>query len=179
MATATAVNRCTKCEKSNAILKCGGCSQDFCYKHVLEHRQELNKQLDDVEITRDSFRETLNEQTNKPQTHPLLEQVDQWEKESIDKIKRTAEETRKMLLSYTSEHTKEIEIQLNHLTNRLRQSREENDFVETDLAEWNKQLIKLKEELQQPSNIKLRYDSIPFVTKICAHLSCKFNYNML
>ncbi len=55
MATATVGNRCAICGKQNAILKCGGCSRDFCYNDFGNHRQELNKQLNDVEINRDLF----------------------------------------------------------------------------------------------------------------------------
>jgi hypothetical protein len=48
----------------------------------------------------------------------------------------------------------------------LRQSREENDFVETDLRHWKKQLTQLTQELSKPSNILLQQDSGPLVTKI-------------
>ena len=31
----------------------------YCYNHLVDHRQELNKQLDDIDINRDIFRQTL------------------------------------------------------------------------------------------------------------------------
>jgi chromosome segregation ATPase len=167
MANATSENRCTICNKPNAILKCGGCLGDFCYNHVREHRQELNKQLDEIEITRDVLRQILNEQIKEPQKHVLIQQIDQWEQESIDKIKQTAEETRKVLLEYMSRHTNRIESNLNNLTDRLKQSRDDNDFVETNLNEWNRQLSRLNEELDKPSTIDIVYNSAPLVTKIC------------
>jgi hypothetical protein len=42
--------------------KCGGCLKDFCYNHLLEHRQELNKQLDEIEINCDLIRQSINQQ---------------------------------------------------------------------------------------------------------------------
>ncbi len=41
MATATGKIRCTICSKEKATIKCGGCGEDFCYKHWEPHRQEL------------------------------------------------------------------------------------------------------------------------------------------
>ena len=166
MATATGKSRCITCGKEKAILKCGGCSQDFCYNHFGDHRQELYKQLEEVEVNRDLFRQILTEQTAKPQKHPLIQQIDKWERDSIKKIRQTAEEARQILLQHTTGHIKQIEIKLNKLTNQLKQSREENDFFETDLRQWNEQLTQLTNELNKPSNIALRQDSKPFVTKL-------------
>jgi chromosome segregation ATPase len=166
MTTPSVGNQCVTCKKQNAILTCTGCSQDFCYNHVLEHRQELNKHLDDIELNRDLIQQSLDEQTIETQKHPLIQQIDQWEYESINKIKQIAKETRTQILNYKNKYINRIELKLNNLTDRLRQSRKENDFVETNLNEWNKQLIELKEELSKPSNVTLEYDSTPLVTKI-------------
>ncbi|CAF2808119.1 unnamed protein product [Rotaria sp. Silwood2] len=48
------------CQKAKGISKCEGCSKIFCYNHFGDHRQELNQQLDEVEVTCDLFRQTLN-----------------------------------------------------------------------------------------------------------------------
>jgi len=166
MAAATGRSRCITCGKEKAILKCGGCTQDYCYNHFGDHRQQLSKQLEEVEINRDLFRQTLTEQISKPQKYPMMQQIDQWERDSINKIRQTAEEARQMLLQHTTGHIKQVEVKLNKLTDQLRQGREENDFVETDLRHWNEQLTQLTNELKKPSNIALRQDSKPFVTKL-------------
>jgi hypothetical protein len=62
MAAATGKTRCVICDKEKATLKCGGCFQDFCFNHWDPHRQELNKQFDEMEINRDLFRQSLNQQ---------------------------------------------------------------------------------------------------------------------
>jgi chromosome segregation ATPase len=173
MATATAKARCVTCGKERAVMKCGGCSQDFCFNHMTDHRQELSKQLDEIEVTRDVFRQTLTEQTSKPQKHALMQQIDQWERDSINKIRETAEEARKLLLKQTTGYFTEMEVKLNKLTNQLRESRQENDFIETDLQQWNQQLKRLKDELNKPSTIIVRHDSTPLVTKICVNTSGK------
>jgi hypothetical protein len=173
VAMATVKSRCAICSKEKAILKCGGCIQDFCYNHFGDHRQQLNQQLEEVEVNRDLFRQTITEQTAESQRHPLINQVDQWERDSIIKIQQTAEEARQILLQHTTEHVKQIEVKLKQLTDQLRQGREENDFVETDIRRWNQQLTQLTNELNKPSNILLRHDSKPFVTKLYVDIATR------
>jgi hypothetical protein len=38
MATAAGQNRCVKCGKDKSTLRCGGCLQEFSYKHLADHR---------------------------------------------------------------------------------------------------------------------------------------------
>ena len=173
MATTTIKNRCVICGKEKASLKCEGCSQTFCNKHFNDHRQELSKQLDEIEITRDILRQTLNEQTVDPQKHPLIQQINQWEQDSIRKIQQTAEEVKQLIIKHTIGHTTKIEIKLTKLTDQLRENREENDFVESDLNQWKEELKRLEKEFVKPSNISIQQDSTPFVTKIFVQISGK------
>lgn len=168
--------RCGICSKENATIKCQGCSQTFCYNHVTDHRQQLNKELEDVTITCDFIRETLTEQTTDSQKHPLMQKINQWEQESIAKIRQTAEEARQLLVKHTIGPTAEIEVKLSKVTNQIRQCREDNNFFETDLRQWKESLTKLKDKLPlNSSNIKVREDSKPFVSRIYVDLSGKFN----
>jgi chromosome segregation ATPase len=171
MATATAKACCVICGKGKATLKCTGCSQHFCYNHVAEHRQELNQQLDEVELNRDVFRQTLTDQTTDSKQHPLIKQIDKWERESIHKIRQTAEEAKQLVLQHTIEQIARIEVRLNKLTDELREGRQENDFFETDLKQWKEELKRLTEELATPSNIKLQQDSTPLVSRIYVNVT--------
>ncbi len=156
MVTGTSKTHCATCAKEKTILKCEGCTQDFCHNHWIDHHQELGKQLEEVESARDNFRETLKEPTTEPQKHALMEQIDNQEHDSIKKIQKTAEEARQILLKQTEKLIIEIEDQLNKLTDQLRQSREENNFCEIDLQQWNKELSQLSNQLTKPSNIVIR-----------------------
>ena len=165
MASAIGKTRCATCGKGNAILKCGGCAQDFCYNHFGDHRQQLNTRFEEIEVTRDVFRQTLSEQMATTQKNSLMQQIDHWEKESIDKIRKAAEEARQILRRHTNKHFQQVEVTLNNLTDQLRQSRGENDFVETDLHRWNKQLTQLTNELNHPL-YSLQQDTKPLVNQI-------------
>ncbi len=95
-----------------------------------------------------------------------MKQIDEWEDESIKKIRQAAGEARQILIDHTAKlHTK-LEEKLEMLTNELRQSRKENDFFEPNLNQWIEELVQMKDELTKPSNIKIQNDSTPLVTKI-------------
>jgi chromosome segregation ATPase len=168
---ATGRNRCVLCGKDKATLRCGGCSQEFCFNHLADHRQELNKQLDKVEVTRDLFRQAFTEEITNPRQHIFIQQINDWERDSIEKIRQTAEEARKQLLKYITEHIEQIEIKLSTLTEELRQRREENDFYETDIHHWNEELTRLAKELAEPSNIHLRQNIPSLINKISVDIT--------
>jgi hypothetical protein len=172
MATAaTGKTRCVKCDKEKATMKCGGCFEDFCYKHLGDHRQELNKQLDEIEMNRDIFRQLLIQQIEQPNNHILIQQINEWERNSIKIIQQTAEETRQVLLKNTNKYIPQVEIKLNKLTDQLRESRQEDDFNEINLRQFQEELNRLTKELTKPSNISIREDSISFINKISVHIS--------
>ncbi len=166
MATGVNKARCVTCGKERAVMKCGGCSQDFCFNHMTDHRQELSKQMDEIEIARDLFRQTLTEQIPKPEKHGLMQQIDAWERDSITKIRQTADEARQLLLKHTARCFNEIEIKLTALTNQLRESRHENDFFETDLHHWKEELKRLETQLTKPSTIHLQHHTTPLINNI-------------
>jgi len=51
--------------KSLGILKCEGCSQIFCRKHVNEHRDELSHQWDEIVLEHDTLKQKINKQMTK------------------------------------------------------------------------------------------------------------------
>jgi chromosome segregation ATPase len=104
----------------------------------------------------------------------LIQQIDQWERESINEIRRRADEARQLLLMHTTNHIAEIEVKLAKLTDQLRQNREENDFVETDLNHWKDELTRLTKELAQPQNVCIRQDTSSLVKNILVDVSSKY-----
>lgn len=171
MATINGKARCTTCGKEKSTVRCDGCSHPFCYNHLENHRQELSKQLDDIEVSRDLFQQILLEQIATPQTHILIKQIDEWEHDAIDKIRRTADDARRLLLKYTAKHCITMDMNLEKLSNQLRKGRQENDFFETDLRQWDEQLKQLGEELKNPPHIQVIHESIPLVNKVSVNIT--------
>ena len=166
MATVPGRTRCVTCGKDKATAKCSGCFQDFCYNHLGEHRQQLNKQLDEIEVDRDLFQQAFHQQTTNPHKHSLIQRIDQWEQESIQKIKQTAEEVRQTLLIHTNEHIDQTKEKLDKLANQLKHSRDEDDIIETDLQKWKEELQQMTQQFSKPSNIKIQQSLIPLVNKV-------------
>jgi hypothetical protein len=173
MTSSTGKTRCILCDKDRATLRCGGCLQEFCYKHSGDHRQELTKQLDEIEVNRDLFRQSLIQQIEQPNNHILIQQINQWEQESIKKIQQTAEETRQILFKDTDRYVHEIETNLSKLTDQLRDCRQEDDFNEINLGQFQEKLDRLTEELIQLRNISIQEDPTTFINKVYVEMPSK------
>jgi DNA-binding PucR family transcriptional regulator len=171
MDTATNKTHCVICSKKRATLRCAGCLQEFCFNHLADHRQELNKQLDEIEVNRDLFRQSLTQQIEQPNNHQLIQQINQWEQKLFEIIRQKAEEVRQVILKSTNECTQQLEIKLNELTQQLRHSRQENDFNEINLRQFLQELERLTNQLSKSSNVSIREDATSFISKISVHVS--------
>ncbi|CAF1338900.1 unnamed protein product, partial [Rotaria sordida] len=173
MATITPNDRgkCFACNKEKLIYSCEGCSKKFCLKDLTEHRQQLSKQFEEIENDRNELHQTLVEQKQDLKKFSLIQQVDKWEEDSIQKIKQTAEECRQILIEHKNKHFIEIEKKLSQLTEQLKEIRQENEFNEIDLEQMKTTLATLAEELVQPPDIKIEQDSTSFINKISIFVS--------
>jgi hypothetical protein len=157
---------CFLCKKAKGIYKCEGCSQVFCPNHSGDHRNELNKQLEEIAVTHDLVHQTLNQQVEDPQKHPLIKKVNEWEQSAITKIRQIAERTRNEIFEDTTHHTTQVKQKLQMLSNQLRQGREENDFSEIDLRKWEQKLEELRKDILNPTTISIQADSTSLVDNI-------------
>jgi len=114
MASTTSKTPCVTCDKGTGLFKCEGCTQTFCTKHVVEHRQTLHHQLDEIIAEHDTLQEILIE--NKDQGHPLMCYIDDWEQKSIKKIQQMADMTRQTLAELTNTHNSKV-FNLNYPSN--------------------------------------------------------------
>ena len=135
---------CFLCKKAKGIYKCEGCSQVFCPNHSVDHRNELNKQLEEITVTHDVVHQTLNQQIEDPQKNLLLKQIDQWEQSAIEKIRQTAEKMRNELFEGITQLTAQMKQNLQILSNQLKHGHQENDFSEIDLLQWKQKLEELR-----------------------------------
>ncbi len=151
---------CATCGKVTGMFTCRGCQKDFCTRHVVEHRQELGKQMDELTLDHDRFRQNLIEQTGEPRYHPLIKQINEWEEQSINKIRRLADDARQQLRNTINDHATKLTEALTKIAEELRKAREDDDFFETDLKQWMDKLEQLKNDLAHPPNIQIRQEVI-------------------
>ncbi|CAF4245695.1 unnamed protein product, partial [Adineta steineri] len=154
------------CGKEKGGVRCEGCSRIFCINDFTNHRQELNQQLDEVTVTRDLSQQILINKKAEPQNNPWIEQINEWESESINTIKEAAEQARQTIFKHSTTLYTQIEDKLNQLTEQLRQAQQENEFFETDINLWREELTELKNELTQPSTVRIQHGSEPLVTNL-------------
>ncbi len=84
--------------KSVGILKCEGCVQTFCRKHVNEHRDMLSQQFDEIVFEHDTIQQAITKQNDEENDyHVLLEQIDRWATDSIIKIERAVDAAREQV----------------------------------------------------------------------------------
>ncbi|CAF1526082.1 unnamed protein product, partial [Adineta steineri] len=164
---------CCICGKEKGGVRCEGCSRIFCINDFANHRQELSQQLDEVVVTRDLSQQILIDKKAEPQNNPWIEQINAWELQSINIIKEAAEQARQTLFKHSAGLYTEIEGRLNQLTEQLRQAQQENEFFETDINIWKRELTELKNELTQPSTVIIKHGSEPLVTNIVIDRSGK------
>src|ERR1700722_12079261 len=118
---------CATCGKIAGIFMCHGCTQNFCMQHANEHRQTLSKQMDEITLDHNLLKQTIAEQKIDSARHSLMKQIDEWETQSIDKIRRAAEDARKQLLNVVVEHTDNVTKALADLTQELKKARDDDD----------------------------------------------------
>ncbi len=172
MAAATSKIHCVTCKKEKVTYKCEGCAQQFCLNHLVNHHQLLIKQLDEIENQQNLFRQLLSEQSDDQQKHSLIQQINQWEKNSIQKIQQMADEVRQVVMEHASKHMKEIEIRLTKLTEKLKVIRQEDDFNEIHLNQLKEKLNQLEEQLKKPSTITIvEENSSAFINKISVFIT--------
>jgi len=166
MAMANVKTHCSICNDEEDTYECKGCSQIFCYIHLSDHRENINKDFNQIEDDYNLFRQKLYDQKDDPEKYSLVKEIDQWKIDSINKIEQTAEECKQSLINYTNKYLIEIENKLNKLTNEIKEIRKKNKFNEIYLNETKENLNKLKEELDKSSNILIQQESSTFINKI-------------
>ncbi|CAF1023650.1 unnamed protein product [Adineta steineri] len=154
MATARKIKiLCSTCQKAAGVLTCRGCNNAFCSRDVIKHRQQLNRQMDEVGASHDQLQQLIVEHEAQPKCHPLMERIDKWEQESITKIHQAADDARKQILTIIGTHRAQVTDNLAVLTQELSRARDEDDYVETELKEWMEKLDQLKIDLNAAQTV--------------------------
>ncbi|CAF0860550.1 unnamed protein product [Adineta steineri] len=166
MATANSRVQCFVCNKEKNTYNCKGCSNEFCFQHLTEHRQKIETQLEEIINDHDQFQQTIIQQKQSPPNSSLIQQINQWEINSIHQIQQTAQQCRKTLIKVTEKLIDDVEKKFIELSKKLKEIREENEFNELDLNSFQLKLTQITKEFLQPANISIRQDSQEFIKRI-------------
>ncbi|CAF1176878.1 unnamed protein product [Rotaria sordida] len=166
-----------------AITSCHGCALNFCRKHFDEHREKLDHDFDNIINRRDgilhhfqaSVYHSLNPLDN-DNVQVLLKQIDEWQAKTIEACYRVADNARMKIEKLfkevkTNDH---INKQVNELSKELKEQQDLENFIETDLERWKKQLEELEKDIskfaEMPRNITIEIQMINWENMI------KFSY---
>lgn len=160
---------CAICNKSSGLFTCRGCEKDFCMRHANEHRQELGKQLEELTVEHDQYRQKLTEHTIQiPYYSNLKQKIIQWEEDSIKKIHQLANDIHKDLENMIQQRTIELNENLTKLAVEINHARQEDEYFEKDIQEWHEKLNKLKHNLTKLPLLNIQEEKNPtsFISKI-------------
>ena len=166
MATASNKTMCFLCKKMQVTYICQGCSNHFCFDHLLQHRTDIQQQFDFLQNNHDQLRQQINDTKSDPTKHSLIKQIDQWERDSINKIQEHAQQCKTRAINQLNSFVQKIEKKLKDLAEQIKGIHQENAFNEIDLNNLKEKLEKLEKELNRPSNIFIKRQSTLFVDNI-------------
>ncbi|CAF4493608.1 unnamed protein product, partial [Rotaria magnacalcarata] len=137
-----------------------------CFIYLPKHHQEHALELEKIVTDCDTFQQNISEQEKDLNHCSLVKQVNEWERDSITKIKQTAEDCRQTLIKPTGDNIAEIKKKLNQFITDLRKIRDDDDFHEIHLNKLRMLLEELKKELEQPLNVAILEERTSFINKI-------------
>jgi hypothetical protein len=153
--------------KQAAVFQCQGCRAVYCCNHVTDHRQKLGEEMNTIISEHDHIKNIFTQHTSNPNLHPLIKQIDDWEKESIEKIQLKAKELLEQLLQPAAMQINGLFKRLEPVSEQLNKGRELDGFIETDLNLWKETLARIKFDLISPLNFTINQDDEnPFVRNI-------------
>lgn len=181
MSKSSGKSKCSICEEETNTFMCRGCSKDFCFDHLTEHRRYLSEQLGFIQNDFNQFRQKTIDLKKGNDNHPLIRQIDCWEIDSIRKIKQKAEECRRLVIDYTNKAIDQVEKNLNKTNEEyFSRTKPKKDFSEIDLQELKEKLAELNKQVYQTRTLSMEHKSDPFVGEISIRLSeCHFFYFLL
>ena len=164
MASSTVSNKCVASKecKKNGIIKCDGCSSRFCSDHFPLHRQELQTRLELLCSDRDQYHHELTHRST--DSTELLAQIDHWEREILEHIKKTANIARDRIQELSAAQNSSHELE--QFSEELRRRKESEDYFEDDIERLEQQLEQIKINSKRLPEIDISYTSIDWNTII-------------
>ncbi|CAF1538987.1 unnamed protein product [Adineta steineri] len=177
MAMANNKRKCFTCDRENNTYTCEGCSKRFCFMDLAEHQHRLNDELNHISHGYNEFKQIINEHKQNPQNYSFIEQIDQWERISIEKIQEKAQNLREVIVKSSQTFINDIEKKFNDLNKQIQQLQKANDFNEINLNYLKNELTEITEELDSSSNISIQQNRQSFISdiSIISFKKSKFN----
>ncbi|CAF2573481.1 unnamed protein product [Rotaria sp. Silwood2] len=161
-------NLCTICGAMVGVFICRGCTKNYCLLHTSEHRDLLQRSMNEINHNCDLLKDNIQGQQAYEYQRLIMEQIEQWEQQSIEKIRRLADDTRQQISIIIRDHSSNLKEKLEELQQQLETARQDGGFYEDDLREWTERLDELQRLLTQHKTFKINEitDSTSFISRI-------------
>jgi len=140
-------------------MHCTGCDEYFCWKDFKTHREAMFTELDKVIEKRNHLQDEINNVAKcNHQQSPLIQQINEWQDITIEKVKQVAAQVRQKAAHLLNSKQMKISTDFNDFSQELARLKESENFVEHDLTRLNQMISQFKQDLRQltqPTTIKL------------------------
>ncbi|UJR20110.1 hypothetical protein I4U23_023244 [Adineta vaga] len=164
---------CASCSKPIGVYQCIGCGKIFCSQHTASHRQMLRGELHEIIHESEQWNAYWNDETRKRQKvlktkqENVFEQIEDWERQAITKIKQASAEAREQSKRLFEHHINMIPKWTALDISALKRAMETDGFVETHLSRWKIQLKRLKGKVSAFVTDFIRLKVVePFISKL-------------
>jgi hypothetical protein len=142
--------RCSASCKEPGPMYCTGCDKYFCRKHFKIHSEEMFAEMDKIIEERNHLQNEINiEIQDNNQQNPLIEQIDQWQKRTIEKVKQVAAQARQQASELLNAKRVRLNTEFKSFSQELAHLKESENYVEHDLTRLNQMINKFKLDLKQ------------------------------
>ncbi len=152
--------RCPVCNKEMGPMHCTGCDEYFCRKDFKIHCEEMYTEMDKIVEERNRLQDEITHGIQyDDQQNPLIEQIDKWEKSTIEKVKQVAAQARHQTSELLNAKRVKINTEFKSFSEELAHLKESENYVEHDLKRLNQMISQFKQDLKQstqPITIVLR-----------------------
>ncbi|CAF3898101.1 unnamed protein product [Rotaria sp. Silwood1] len=127
-----------------------------------EHKQALAQQLDELILDHDQL-----QQSSESCHFSSITKIDEWEQESIVKIHQMADDLRQKLIIKFEKYRNQFLQRFKQLSEELKKTRNDNEFIESDLQQLSNKFNKLK--IYMASSPTIRFQDDMLIPKICIY----------
>jgi chromosome segregation ATPase len=144
-------NRCSECKKEMGLIHCTGCDAYYCMKDFKTHREKLYTKLDGVVEERNKLQDEINKAAQGVnQRSPLIDQINEWQEITIEKVKQIAAQTRQEVVQLLNSKRVKITTEFQTFSQELAHLKETENFVEHDLTRLTQMIEQFHQDIKQP-----------------------------
>jgi septal ring factor EnvC (AmiA/AmiB activator) len=131
-------------------MHCTGCDEYFCQKDFKIHGEEMFTEMDKIIEERNRLQDEItNRIQHNDQQNPLIEQIDKWQKNTIEKVNQVATQARQQVSELLNAKRVKINTEFKSFSQELAQLKESENYVEHDLTRLNQMISQFKKDLRQ------------------------------